>query len=230
MATTSEWDDPDRTAFQTTVAGLVNRVAPLVDDPTGPDPQVVPPMYGRWPAGVDALTVNGTRWIDQLGLDPRNRTMGGMGTQVVQAGQTALMASAWQQVAGIEAANAALRQAQLARATMTMLHAQLLTAQPTSVLTLTAPLHAKLLASPITVRATIEASRVPVRLTSPTARRLTHPASLIRRRQVARTGVRPTSGSPAGGGELGPGRRRAAGGAARWAGADRADRRWYDQR
>ena len=195
VATTSEWDDPERTAFQTAVAGLVNRVSPLVDDPTAPDPQVVPPMYGRWPAGVDAVTVNGTRWIDQLGLDPRNRTIGGMGTQVVQTNQTSLLASAWQQVAGIEAANAALRQAQLARATMTMLHAQLVTVHPSSLLTLTAPLHAKLLASPITVRATIEASRVPRRLTSPAARRLTHPGSLIRRRQVALTGRRSTPGS-----------------------------------
>jgi len=194
-AATSEWDDPAKTAFQTAVAGLVNRVAPLVDDPKGPDPQVVPPMYGRWPAGVDALTVNGTRWIDQLGLDPRNRTIGGMGAQVVDANQTSLLASAWQQVAGIEAANAALRQAQLARATMTMLHAQLSTALASTILTLTTPLHANVLASPRTIRATIDASRVPLRLTSPTARRLTHPTSLIRRRQVALTGVRATPGS-----------------------------------
>ncbi len=195
VATTTEWDDPAKTAFQTAVAGLVNRVSPLVDDPNGPDPRVVPPMYGRWPAGVDAMTVNGTRWIDQLGLDPRNRTIGGMGAQVVDANQTSLLASAWQQVAGIEAANAALRQAQLARATMTMLHAQLSTALASTILTLTTPLHAKLLASPRTIGATIDASRVPLRLTSPTARRLTHPTSLIRRRQVALTGVRVAPGS-----------------------------------
>jgi hypothetical protein len=195
VATTTEWDDPAKTAFQTAVAGLVNRVVPLVDDPNGPDPQVVPPMYGRYPAGVDALTVNGARWIDELGLDPRNRTIGGMGAQVVDANQTSLLASAWQQVAGIEAANALLRQAQLARATTTMLHAQLSTALTSTILTLTTPLHAKLLASPRTIRAAIDASRVPLRLTSPTARRLTHPTSLIRRRQVALTGVRVTPGS-----------------------------------
>ncbi len=195
VATTSPWPDPQRGAFQTAVANLVNRVSPVVDDPTGPDPQVVPPMYGRWPAGVDALTVDGPRWIDQLGLDPRNRTAAGMGTQVVQGNQTSLMASAWQQVAGIEAANAALRQAQLARATMTMLHSRMVAAHPLTILTLTAPLHAKLLASPVTVRAKIDASRLPVRLMSPTARRLTHPASLIRRRQVAITGVRSGPGS-----------------------------------
>jgi hypothetical protein len=195
VATTTEWDDPAKTAFQTGVAGLVDRVSPLVDDPTAPDPQVVPPMYGRWPAGVDNVVPGGTRWIDQLSLDPRNRTMAGMGTQVVQANQTALLASAWQQVAGIEAANAALRRAQLARATMTMLHSQLSAVRETSLVSLTAPLHAKLLASPMTVRALIDASRVPLRLTSPAARRLTHPTSVIRRRQVAISGARTAAGS-----------------------------------
>jgi hypothetical protein len=195
VATTSPWNDPARTAFQTAVANLVNRTAPLVDDPAQPDPQVVPPMYGRWPAGVDAVTVGGTRWIDQLSLDPRTRTMAGMGTQVVQANRTSLLASAWQQVAGIEAANAALRQAQLARATMTMLHAQLAAAADVSLLALTAPLHASLLASPMTVRAVIEASRIPQRLTSAAARRITNPASVIRRRQTALTGARPLPGS-----------------------------------
>jgi hypothetical protein len=195
VASSTEWDDPAKTLFQTAVAGLINRVSPLVDNPADPDPQVVPPMYGRWPAGVDSVAPGATGWLDQLSLDPRSRTMAGMGTQVVQANQTSLMASAWQQVAGIEAANAALRRAQLARASMTMLHAQLSAAQDTTVLTLTAPVHAKLLASPMTVRAVINASRVPVRLASPAARRLTHPSSVIRRRQVAISGrkVRPGS-------------------------------------
>lgn len=194
-ATTSNWNDPPKTAFQNAVADLVNRVSPLVDDPNGPDPQVVPPMYGRWPAGADSVAPGGTGWVDELSLDPRNRTIGGMGTQVVQANQTSLLASAWQQVAGIEAANAALRQAQLARATMTMLHAQLAVAQPATVLAITAPLHAKLLASPTTVRAVIAASRVPVRLISPAARRIIHPASVIRRRQAALTGIAAGPGS-----------------------------------
>jgi hypothetical protein len=185
VAQPSAWNDPEKTEFQTAVAALVNRVSPLVDDPKGPDPRVVPPMYGRWPAGVDTVTPGGTRWLDELSLDPRSRTIAGMGTLVVQGSLTSLMASAWQQVAGIEAANAALRRAQLARATMTMLHAQIAGALDATVVTLTAPLHAKVLASPTTIRATIEASRVAVRLASPAARRLTHPTSVIRRRQRA---------------------------------------------
>ena len=107
----------------------------------------------------------GAGWLDGLNLDPRPRTQAGMGTQVVQNGLTALLASAWQQVAGIEAANALLRQAQLARGTLTMLHAsRFAPASNAALLNLTAPVHARLLASPTTIRAAITASRVPVRL------------------------------------------------------------------
>jgi hypothetical protein len=190
VAHDTSWGDPGRAAFQSAVAALVNRTAPRIDDPTGPDPEVVPPMYGRWAAGVSSVAPYApppatAGWLNELSLDPRNRAAGGMGTQVVQSLQTALMASAWQQVAGIEAANAALRAAQLARATMTRLHSRMAVSSPTSVLTLTAPLHARLLASPVTVRAAIDTSRVPVRLLSPTARRLAHPRGVIRRRQAA---------------------------------------------
>jgi hypothetical protein len=179
------WLDPARTTFQTALAGLINRTSPLVDNSADPDPDVVPPIYGRWPAGVRTVNPGGTGWLDELGLDPRNRATAGTGTQVLQRLRTSLMASAWQQVAGIEAANAALRRAQLARGALTALHGRLAATSDPTVLTLTAPLHAKLLASPVTVRATVEQSRVPLRLLSPAARRLTHPSGLIRRRQAA---------------------------------------------
>ena len=141
------------------------------------------------PAGVRSVTPGATGWLDDLSLDPRNRATAGTGTQVVQQLRTSLMASAWQQVAGIEAANAALRRAQLARGALTALHDRLDAAGDTSVLTLTAPLDTKLLASPVTVRAIIDASRVPERLLSPAARRLTHPSGLIRRRQLMLAGT-----------------------------------------
>jgi hypothetical protein len=185
----TQWLDPPKTQFQTGVALLINRTSPLIDNPADPDPEVVPPIYGRWPAGVRVVTPGATGWLDDLSLDPRNRATAGTGTQVVQQLRTSLMASAWQQVAGIEAANDALRRAQLARGALTALHSGLAAAADTSVLMLTAPLHAKLLASPITVRATIDASRVPERLLSPAARRLTHPGGLIRRRQLVLAGT-----------------------------------------
>ena len=75
--TDPQWKDPDKTAFQTALQALVNRTPPVVDDPTGPDPQVVPPIYGRWHAGVVSVSPSGTGWLDELNLDPRNRTAGG---------------------------------------------------------------------------------------------------------------------------------------------------------
>jgi hypothetical protein len=180
----TEWVDPDKTNFQTAVEDFVNRTSPLIDDPSQPDPEVVPPIYGMWHAGVSSVSRTGTSWLDELNLDPRNRTQAGMGTQVVQTNLTSLMASAWQQVAGVEQANAMLRRAQFARAISTALHALRFTpASQTKVLALTAPLHARMLASPKTVRATISASRVPLRLFSAPMRRITSAASAVRRRQ-----------------------------------------------
>jgi hypothetical protein len=183
------WPDPSKTQFQTAMQGLVERMQPVTDNPAAPDPQVVPPLYGAWQAGLFSVTPGGTGWLDQLSLDPRNRTAAGMGTQVVQAGLTALLASAWQQVAGVEQANALLRGAQLARATLTQLHAGLSAATSTSVLTMTAPLHAQMLASPVTVRVSVAASRIPPLLLSAAARRVTSPAGVIRRRQVSLGGT-----------------------------------------
>jgi hypothetical protein len=192
VVTDTLWQDPTRSQFQLAIAALINRTSPLIDNPADPDPQVVPPIYGRWPAGIASVAPGDSGWLADLGLDPRNRTVAGMGTQVVQRLQTSLLASAWQQVAGIEAANAALRRAQLARGAMTALHSLLSAASDTTTITLSAPLHSKLMASPMTVRAAIDASRVPRRLLSPAARRLTAPTGVIRRRQAA-----VTQGTPA---------------------------------
>jgi hypothetical protein len=185
VITPTPWNDPAKTAFQTALQALVNRNEPVVDDPSGPDPQLVPPLYGCWPAGVFSVSPSGTGWLDELNLDPRNRTEAGMGTQVVQADLTTLLASAWQQVAGVQQANALLQRAQLARAVLTMLHTQRLSAATNStLLSLTAPVHGRLLASPQTVYATIAASLVPDRLFSAALRRIASPAGPIRRRQL----------------------------------------------
>ena len=122
---------------------------PASFDPTTPDPIVAPPIYGRWHAAVQAVDRTAAGWVNDLNLDPRDRSAGGMGTQVVQTERTALMASAWQQVDGVIKANQVLHQAQLARATLQQIfRAQFVKAQPETVMTITAPLHSKLLAQP----------------------------------------------------------------------------------
>ncbi len=185
----TEWKDPDKTAFQSAVQNFINQPSALVDDPANPikdDPIIAPPIYGRWHAAVQSVNRTAAGWINELNLDPRNRSAGGMGTQVVQSQLTQLMASAWQQVDGVIAANQKLKQAQLARAALMQLFAQhFQIRQPDTVFTLTAPLHARLLASPLTVRATVRASLVPERMLSATFRRASRP----RRRFITNKGV-----------------------------------------
>ena len=63
-------------------------------------------------------------WLHELNLDPRHRAVAGLGTQVVQAQQEQLMASAWEQFGEIERINQMQRQAQLGRAVNTVYHAK----------------------------------------------------------------------------------------------------------
>jgi hypothetical protein len=172
--TDTQWTGADKDAFQTALQNWINQTAPATDDPANPhtypppgDPVVVPPIYGRWPAAVTSVNRAAAGWVNDLSLDPRNRSAAGMGTQVVQGEQTQLMASAWQQVEGVLQANQLLTEAQLARAVSQQIYRQhLQTAQPETVLNFTAPLHSRLLASPTTVTAKIRASRVPPRIFS----------------------------------------------------------------
>ncbi|WP_433971139.1 hypothetical protein [Tunturiibacter lichenicola] len=177
--TSTDWKDPDKTAFQTSVQTFINQPSALVDDPANPipdDPVIAPPIYGRWHAAVQSVDRTAAGWVNDLNLDPRNRAAGGMGTQVIQKELTQVLASAWQQVDGVLAANQKLRQAQLARAALQQIYAQhFQIMQPDTALLLTAPLHSRLMASPITIRATIRASRVPERMLSPVFRRVTRP-------------------------------------------------------
>ena len=189
VTTETPWNDPAKTDFQDALATFINVPAPVTDDPAHPnpdDPVVTPPVYGRWHAGVPTVSPGGTGWLDGLNLDPRPRTEAGTGTQVIQAHLTALMASAWQQVAGIELANSLLRGAQLARGTLTMLHARRFAAASNAMLlSLPAPVHARVLASPQTVRAVIAGSRLPGQMFAAAFRRITCPTGAIRRRQSA---------------------------------------------
>jgi hypothetical protein len=179
----TDWKDPDKTNFQTDVQTFINHPQLSTDDPANPnpdDPIIAPPIYGRWHAAVQSVDRTAAGWVNDLNLDPRNRSAAGMGTQVVQDERTQLMASAWQQVDGVRQANELLRQAQLARAALQQLYVhELQPAAPETLMTVTAPLHARLLASPRTVLATVRSSLVPERLLSGAYRRATRPRRRI---------------------------------------------------
>jgi hypothetical protein len=199
-ATPTPWSGPDHDAFQAEVAALVNLTASAAtDDPDHPavqDPRIVPPFYGKWQGAVPSVTPGQPGWPNDLNLDPRNRTAAGMGTQVVQAQRAALMASAWDQVAQVEAANQQLRAAQLARAAMTAIWStKLSVATPATLLNLTAPVQSRILASPQTVYATIAASRVPQRVLSGAFRRIARPLGPLTRRAATLSGVTALAGA-----------------------------------
>jgi len=183
-------NDPGKPDWQTDVETFINQPAAANDDPAHPnpvDPVVAPPIYGRWHAAVQTVDRTAAGWVNDLNLDPRDRSAGGMGTQVVQEERTALMASAWQQVDGVRKANDLLRQAQLARAALQQIHRQRFQpALPETLVALTAPLHAKLLASPRTILATVRASRVPERMLSGAFRRVTRPRRRLGPKPAAR--------------------------------------------
>jgi len=195
-------NDPAKTAFQTAVQTWINQPMAATDDPANPkpdDPVIASPIYGRWHAAVQSVDRTAPGWVNDLNLDPRNRSGSGMGTQVVQKERTQLMASAWQQVDGVRKANQLLKQAQLARAALQQLYRQhLRPALAETLLTLTAPLHARLMASPMTIRATVRSSRVPERMLSGTFRRATRP----RRRLVGSVATRAPLLARVNGGEL----------------------------
>jgi hypothetical protein len=192
--TPTPWSGPAHDAFQAATQDLVNlTAASAADDPDHPvpgDPHIVPPFYGKWAAAAAAVDAAQPGWLTGLNLDPRNRTAAGMGTQIVQAQRAALMASAWDQVAGVEAANQQLRAAQLSRGAMSAIWSgHLATAAPATLLALTAPVHTRILASPRTVYATIAASRVPQHIVSGAYRRVTRPLGPLGRRATTLTGL-----------------------------------------
>jgi len=179
------WSGPEHDAFQARLAQDIN----AGNSTAGGDPAVVPPLYGRWHAARSTVSTTLNGWLDELSLDPRWRTIAGLGTQVVLDQRSQLMASAWQQVAGIDRANQLLRQAQLARAASgRIFQSELAGASESWLLALTGPLHSRLLASPRTVAATLARTALPVSAVSSTFRRVARTGGALRRREQAHGG------------------------------------------
>jgi hypothetical protein len=143
---------------------------------------VGPPLYGRWHALRERLAPQ-PPWFSTLNIDPRNRVMSGAGTRVVQILQRQLMASAWQQVAGVREANERLRFAQVARAAAERIFTRHVVPLETDVmLGVTGPLHAKVMASPVTIAERLRTSPVAPGSLAPQLRRVARPMGPLGRR------------------------------------------------
>ncbi|MEO0532305.1 MAG: hypothetical protein AAF215_00350 [Cyanobacteria bacterium P01_A01_bin.123] len=116
-----------------TLTDWLNRSAEIEEQ--GGDPQVTPPIYGRWQA--DRRRVNGADspdWLDELNLDPRHRIAAAAGGDVVQQYQDEFVQMAWQQTGQLPEANRLLRQAQAASLISTRLQQRHFKSLPADVL------------------------------------------------------------------------------------------------
>jgi len=144
-------------------------------------PIVGPPLYGSVHAKQPRLEEEAAKiavqppWFRELNIDPRNRIVAGLGTRVVQAEQEDLMLSAWNQVAGVEAANRAFRLAQLALRVGASLHRRHFARfTDGALLGVSERVHPKVLAAPSrTVWAELGSSMLPRTVTTGAFRRLT---------------------------------------------------------
>jgi hypothetical protein len=149
-------------------------------DSTG-GPVVGPPTYGTWYAGPVSLPASG--WLPDLNLDPRRRAIAALGVLVVHNQQEQLMASAWDQLAGIQDGNQALRHAQLAREVSTAVHTnRFATREAGQMLQATQPLHSRVPVIQTTFASEIALSSLPESVLTAAIRRLTRPQGPIARR------------------------------------------------
>jgi hypothetical protein len=189
-STSTTWDAGAQAAWTTALQTLLNRPAQLLAAPGG-ERVVAPPIYGQWYAAQNTVNApaNPLAWLADLNIDPRMRVGGGLGTLAIQADQQRYLAGAWAQVAGIRAANAALRAAQLAREAATRLYARHLTVRTDiQVVVYTAPVHARILASPRTIAAVVGTSPLAAGLLTPAWRRITRPYGPLGRRLILAQG------------------------------------------
>lgn len=161
-----------------------------------PLPAVVPPIYGRWHAARQEVVADKdyNSWLDVLNLDPRHRAAAGLGSEVVRKEQEALMASAWDQIGEIEAANDILRRAQFGREGSNFLHDRLGSMALEDFLRTTAPAQERVIMDKIdkgTSMTTVSAeqevqTRVPAAALDPAFRRITRARGPIRKLQEHR--------------------------------------------
>ena len=139
------------------------------------EPVVGPPLYASNHIARVRVDASAPTWFAELNQQPRNRVVAGLGTRVVQMDQEPLMASAWNQVGAIEAANRTLRLAQLARYVAASIHRRhLQPLAPATLLGLTGRVHTRVLTQPgLTVRARLAQSSLAVAATTAQFRRLT---------------------------------------------------------
>ncbi|MEV0172155.1 hypothetical protein AB0I00_13675 [Streptomyces sp. NPDC050803] len=184
LAPREAWPVDERsTRWQRTLAASLDSAhADDGDD----DPEIGPPLYGRFHALATGAAPGSAGWLDALNLDPRWRVAAGLGTRSVQREQEPLMASAWSQLADVQAANRFLDLARLARLVGARLHERHVKPLTTDeFLHLATPLRTRTALGTATLAGAVHASILPTAMATTTFRRAVRPMGLLSRR-VAR--------------------------------------------
>ncbi|NOQ70573.1 MAG: hypothetical protein GQ574_01140 [Crocinitomix sp.] len=101
------------------------------------DPIVTPPLYGRWHFLEKKANINNdeadaasANWFHELNLDPRNRVIAAVGTNVIQESQDVFMHEAWEQMGDVIDTNKKVHWAQLSSETSNALFKKHISSQP----------------------------------------------------------------------------------------------------
>ncbi|WP_297325002.1 hypothetical protein [Nitrosomonas sp.] len=116
LETSNEPDSEDKDVLE----NIGDKIGKRIDGSQSPSDNVPLPVYGSWHVKKDVPSIPSLDdaglpfWYEQLNTDPRYRVAAALGTQVIQRQQEQLMAAAWEQAGGWQAANQLIRQKQLA--------------------------------------------------------------------------------------------------------------------
>ena len=196
------WPQTYPEPFQQQLAEFINKADDDQQANPDTDPVITPPMYGRWHAlrqrlSLDADTGSNPydpqrKWLTELNLDPRHRSAAGLGTRVVQQNQEAYMNQAWQQIGDVLEANRRLKLAQFAElASLQAYKKHFKNLHPNLFFSITQPVHQRVLGSRETVYVKIKNSRLPQATLSPEFRRAIRPRGNLARRLLPDAGRRP---------------------------------------
>lgn len=161
---------------------LLNRPAEIEEVRDEFDHVIGPPIYGGRHAQVEELPAtppDDQQWLSTLNLHPGWRLAAAVGTGIVRDQQEQLMASAWEQVGEIRAANRLLAAAGLSREAMERKLRTLDGASDAWLAGFTGPMHDRVTTGNRTVGAHLDASATPRALTSAPFRRLTSESSRL---------------------------------------------------
>jgi hypothetical protein len=149
------------------------------------DPVVSAPLYARWHALVQRISVDPSRrnWVNELNGDPRLRSVAGFGTSVIQRKQEEYMKLAWQQIGEILAVNRRIHFVQVSmQASQLAFQKHLAPLPDETALAVSSPVFRKVMASPTTVHALVEQSQLPRAAMSGAFRKQLRPRGALARR------------------------------------------------